>query len=150
MTKAQVYLVGALLLSSATVAYGQGASESVVKLPDQIEWKVSPVTPGPTAAVLYGDPTKPGVYVTRVKFPAGAKLMPHTHPDEWRTAVVLSGTFYFGLGDKWDETKLKPYPAGTFFSEPKATPHFVSARDGEVIVQVTAIGPSGTTMIPQK
>jgi hypothetical protein len=64
--------------------------------------------------------------------------------------VVLSGTFYFGLGDKWDETKLKPYPAGTFFSEPKATPHFVSARDGEVIVQVTAIGPSGTTMIPQK
>jgi quercetin dioxygenase-like cupin family protein len=100
--------------------------------------------------VLYGDPTKAGVYVTRVKFPAGAKLMPHTHPDEWRTAVVLSGTFYFGLGDKWDETKLKPYPTGTFFSEPKATPHFVWARDGEVIVQVTAIGPSGTTMIPQK
>jgi hypothetical protein len=24
--------------------------------------------------------------------------MPHWHPDEWRTAVVLSGTLYFGIG----------------------------------------------------
>jgi quercetin dioxygenase-like cupin family protein len=42
-------------------------------------------------AVLYGDPTKAGVYVQRTKFPPGTKVMPHWHPDEWRTAVVLSG-----------------------------------------------------------
>ena len=50
---------------------------------------------------------------------------------ELRTAVALSGTFYFGLGDKWDETKLKPYPIGTFLSEPKATPHFVWESAGQ-------------------
>ena len=76
--------------------------------------------------------------------------MPHTHPDEWRTAVVLSGTIYFGLGDKWDEAKLQPRPAGTFFTEAKGAPHFIWAKDGEVIVQITGMGPSGTTLIPQK
>jgi len=28
-----------------------------------------------------------------------------------RTVVVLSGTLYFGSGDKWDESKFKAYPA---------------------------------------
>ena len=76
--------------------------------------------------------------------------MPHTHPDEWRTGVVLSGNYYFGIGEQWDESKLRAYPPGTFYSEPKGTPHFVWAKDGEVIVQITAMGPSGMTPIPQK
>jgi quercetin dioxygenase-like cupin family protein len=62
---------------------------------------------GASTAILFGDPSKPGVYVTWTKFPAGLKVLPHTHPDEWRTVVVLSGTTFFGLGDTWDESKLK-------------------------------------------
>jgi quercetin dioxygenase-like cupin family protein len=100
---------------------------------------------------LYGDPTKAGVYVTRVKIPPGFKFMPHWHPDEWRTAVVLSGTYYFGVGEQWDESKVKAYPAGTFYTEPSKTPHYGwAAKDGEVIVQITGMGPTGTTPIPQK
>jgi hypothetical protein len=76
--------------------------------------------------------------------------MPHFHSDEWRTAAILSGTLYFGLGAKWEETALTAYPAGTFFAEPKGTPHFVWAKDGEVIIQITGMGPTGTTMVPQK
>ena len=139
-----------LALGVAAGAYAQGAGDGVVKFPDKIEWKAPAVSPGPSTAVLYGDPSKAGVFVSRVKFPAGFKIMPHTHPDEWRTAVVLSGTIYFGLGDKWDESNLQARPAGTFFSEAKAVPHFVWAKDGEVIIQVTGMGPSGTTLIPPK
>jgi quercetin dioxygenase-like cupin family protein len=139
-----------LLLATAVAAYSQGAGESVVKLPDQIDWKAPPLIGGASTAILYGDPSKATVYVTRTKFPAGLKAMPHTHPDEWRTVVVLSGTIYFGLGETWDESKLKPYPTGTFYSEPKDTPHFVWAKDGEVIVQITGMGPTGTKLIPQK
>src|SRR5262245_64483427 len=90
--------------------------------------------------VLYGDPTKPGVFVTRVKFSAGWKDPPHWHPDEVRTVVVLSGTFYFGSGDKWDESKFRAYPAGTFYYEPPKAPHFTWAKDGEVINRNRAIG----------
>jgi quercetin dioxygenase-like cupin family protein len=85
-----------------------------------------------------------------VGFPPGLKVMPHWHPDEWRTAVVLSGTLYFGVGEQWDESRLKAYPAGTFYSEPPRTPHYIWAKDGEVIIQTTGMGPTGTTMIPQK
>jgi quercetin dioxygenase-like cupin family protein len=76
--------------------------------------------------------------------------MPHFHPDEWRTGIVLSGNYYFGLGEQWDEGKLRLYPAGTFFSEPKGTPHFVWAKDGEVMVQFTAIGTYGHYAHPTK
>jgi quercetin dioxygenase-like cupin family protein len=133
---------------TATV-YAQSA-QPVVKLPTEIEFK-APLSPGGTqSAVLYGDPTKPGVYVQRTKFAAGTKVMPHWHPDEWRTAVVLSGTLYFGVGEQWDESKFKAYPAGTFYSEPPKTPHYVWAKDGEVIIQTTGMGPTGTTPISQK
>jgi quercetin dioxygenase-like cupin family protein len=128
-------------------AYGQVAGENVVKLPDQIEWKTPAISPGPSRAVLYGDPTKAGVYVERVKFPPGFKIMPHTHPDEWRTVVVVSGTQYFGIGDTWDDNKLTPYPTGTFFTEPKTAAHFIWAKDGEVVIQVTGMGPTGTNLV---
>jgi quercetin dioxygenase-like cupin family protein len=83
----------------------------------------------------------------RVKFPSGFKAMPHSHPDPQRTIAVLSGTLYFGVGDAWDESKLQAYPAGTFFTEPAGANHFVWAKDGDAIVQLTAIGPTGTTPV---
>jgi quercetin dioxygenase-like cupin family protein len=148
--KRTLSVLALLLYCGVTVdLYAQAAIERVVILPDQLEWKVEPFSPYPDTAILFGDPAKPGIYVIRVKLPAGFKIMPHVHPDEWRTTSVLSGTQYFALGAKWDETELKPYPAGTFFIEPKGTPHFVWAKDGEVILQITGIGPTSTTMIPQ-
>jgi len=84
-----------------------------------------------------------------VKIQAGFKVPPHWHPEFPRTAVVLSGTLYFGRGDTWDESKLEARPAGTFFTEAPKQPHFVWAKDGEVIIQITAMGPTGTVVIEQ-
>src|SRR5262245_3322847 len=143
-------LVLLLISGVAVAAHAQGAANSIAVVPRDIVWKAPAVRPGVETAVIFGDPTKPGPYVLRAKFPAGFKLMPHFHPDEWRTAVVLSGTYYFAVGEQWDETKLKSYPAGTFLSEPKGTPHYVWAKDGEVVVQFTGMGPTAVTNIPQK
>src|SRR3954447_2332208 len=105
-----------LILTACTVAWTATAyaesTQPVVKFPTEIEFK-APLSPGSQTAVLYGDPTKPGVYVQRTKFPPDTKVRPHWHPDEWRTAVVLSGTLYFGVGEQWDESKLKAYPTGS-------------------------------------
>jgi quercetin dioxygenase-like cupin family protein len=87
------------------------------------------------------------VFVTRVRFSPGWKDPPHWHPDEVRTVVVLSGTFYFASGEEWDESKFKAYPAGTFYSEPAKAPHYTWAKDGEVIIQITGVGPSAKTFI---
>ena len=62
------------------LAYAQSAGTGVIRLPNEIEFK-GPLTGAPQTALLYGDPTKPGVFVSRVKFSAGWKDPPHWHPD---------------------------------------------------------------------
>ena len=134
----------------SALAYAQGTGTAVVKLPQDSDFK-GPLTGPPQVVFLYGDPTKPGAFfVSRVRFSAGWKDPPHWYANEVRTVVVLSGTLYYGNGDKWDESKLKAYPAGTFYSEAPKAPHFTWAKDGEVIIQVSGSGPSGKTYIPQQ
>src|SRR5215813_9386300 len=53
-------IVLALVTGIAAEARAQ-STESVVKLPSDMQFK-APVNPGPQTAVLYGDPTKAGVY----------------------------------------------------------------------------------------
>jgi len=146
--RALSYLGLALLVYAKAPAMAEDSGAGVLKLPQDIEFK-GPLTGAPQTVVLYGDPTKPGLFVTRVKFSAGWKDPPHWHPDEVRTVTVLSGAFYFASGDRWDESKFKAYPAGTFYSEPPRSPHYTWAKDGEVILQITGMGPSGKTFIPQ-
>jgi len=134
-----------ILCAIVTRAYTQGDA-AIIKLPSEIVFK-GPLEGPPQTVVLFGDPSKPGLFVSRVRFSPGWKDPPHWHPDPARTVVVLSGTFYFGPGDTWDETNMKAYPAGTFYSEPPKAPHFTWAKDGEVIIQITGIGPSGKTFI---
>jgi hypothetical protein len=146
----QTILALALTAGFAAVSHAQEAAKSVVKLPDEMKYKTPPKGNGPHTVVLYGNPTKPGVFVMRARFPAGYKITPRWRPDEWRTAVVLSGTFYYGIGERWDESKLRAYPPGTFFAHPSKHPHFAWAKDGDVVVQFTAMGPTGTTLIPPR
>ncbi len=130
------------------LAVGSLAQQREIKTPREIEFK-APFRPGgPDGATLYGDPNKPGLYVTRVRFTPGQKNMPHWHQDE-RTVVVLSGTYYFAYGEKWDESKLVALPPGSFLTEPPSVPHYNWAKDGEVILQITGFGPTSATNIPQ-
>jgi quercetin dioxygenase-like cupin family protein len=112
-------------------------------LPDDVDWRPFPAFP-PTArlAVVVGDPTGPGLYTTRVKVPAGVKLMPHTHPED-RLYTVISGVFYIGLGEQFDPERLQAYPPGAVVALPGGTAHFHWARSGEYITQISALGPLG-------
>jgi quercetin dioxygenase-like cupin family protein len=117
----------------------QAAFRSV--LPEDIDWEPFPAFP-PSArlAVVVGHPSEPGPYVVRVKVPSGVKLMPHRH-DEDRVYTVISGVFYIGRGDQFDEEKLEAYPPGSVIVLPGDTPHFHWAKSGEYVTQVTALGP---------
>jgi len=120
---------------------GHGAFKAV--FPENIAWKTFPAFP-PSAglAVLVGEPSQPGPYVIRVKLPDGVKLMPHRHPED-RVYTVMSGVFYIGLGETFEESKLQAYPPGCVIVLPGNTPHFHWAKSGEYVTQVTAIGPLG-------
>ena len=110
-------------------------------LPEDVDWEPFAAFPASARlAVLVGHPSEAGPYVVRVKVPSGVKLMPHRH-DEDRVYTVMSGVFYIGRGDQFDEGKLEAYPPGSVVVLPGDTPHFHWAKSGEYVTQVTAIGP---------
>jgi quercetin dioxygenase-like cupin family protein len=114
---------------------------------EDIVWKPFPAFP-PAArlAVLVGDPTKLGLYLIRVKLPAGTKMLPHRHPED-RIYTVISGVFYIGLGEEFDESKLSANAPGSVLVLPGGQPHFHWAKSGEYVTQVSAIGPLGLAYI---
>jgi hypothetical protein len=58
------------------------------KLPNQIEWKDTPI--GAKMAVMHGDPDKPGPYIVLIKWGPHQMSRPHYHPND-RFITVLSG-----------------------------------------------------------
>jgi quercetin dioxygenase-like cupin family protein len=117
----------------------QGAFRST--LPEDLEWKpFAPFPPSARLAVVVGHPSEPAPYVVRVRLPSGTKLMPHRHQED-RVYTVISGVFYVGLGERFDEEKLQAYPPGAVVVLPSGTAHFHWARSGEYVTQVTAVGP---------
>jgi quercetin dioxygenase-like cupin family protein len=111
--------------------------------PEDVDGKPFPSFP-PSArlAVVVGDPSQAGPYVIRVKVPSGVKLMPHRHPED-RVYTVISGVFYIGLGEQFDDQLLEAFPPGAVIVLPGETPHFHWAKSGEYITQVYGIGPLG-------
>jgi quercetin dioxygenase-like cupin family protein len=147
MIKLKRILAVVYFLAISMTAIAQDSPLPLVRIsPDELKWVKSPS--GLQVAAIAGDQTKSGVYITQVKFPAGAKVPPHFHPD-MRVVTVVSGTVYFGYGEKFDESAMKALPAGSAWTEPARQPHFAWAKDGEAIIQVVGNGPTGNTAIPQ-
>jgi hypothetical protein len=71
--------------------------------------------------------------------PAGYRVPPHTHPAAERV-TVLSGTFYIGMGEKFDEKAGKEMAAGAFGRWPAGMKHFAWAK-GETVIQLHGTGP---------
>jgi len=78
----------------------------------------------------------------RVKLPVGTKMSPHKHPED-RIYTVISGTFYIGLGETFDEQLLTAFAPGSLVVLPGGQAHFHWAKSGDYVTQVSAIGPLG-------
>ena len=63
--------------------------------------------PAVTTRVLFGDPTKSGLYSIELKVAPNAVIQAHTHRDT-RTAVVISGLWYFGYGPGTNRPSSRP------------------------------------------
>jgi quercetin dioxygenase-like cupin family protein len=113
--------------------------------PEQVAFK-SPLGTGPSQAIIYGDPSKPGVYVVRNRFPAGAHSKPHFHSQD-RHATVIKGVWYTGVGPRLDFTSAVPLKEGSYMLHPANGVHWDGAGEEEVIVQIVGVGPVTTTPV---
>jgi pimeloyl-ACP methyl ester carboxylesterase len=100
--------------------------------------------PGIETVILKGDPAKSGLYSLLLRVPANTRIEAHEHPDD-RVATVISGTWYFGYGDRFDEKKLVTQAPGSFYAERPNELHFARTGDQPAVVQITGFGPTGTT-----
>ena len=115
--------------------------------PKQVSWFTpSYYQDGRQRAQLLGDSSHGGAWVDRVKIPRGGRVPAHPHSHD-EVVTVIEGTWYLGEGERFDATKLTGYPAGSFIVIPAGVPHFVAAKDGAVIVQLSGTGKFGTEYV---
>lgn len=116
--------------------------------PDMIKFAPGPpVLPaGFELAGLDGNMMKKGSeYTVRLRFPDGYKIPAHFHPGD-EHVTVISGTFWMGMGDKFDEASLKEMPAGSFHKIPKGARHYAMSK-GQTVIQLHGVGPWGITYV---
>ena len=108
--------------------------------PETIKWVPNKSAPyGMYMVLLYGNPSQPGPYIFRAKMPSGYKLPPHKHPDE-RTVTILKGTYWSGVGERYNPMDMKEFLAGAFYTTKANVPHYAWART-EVFIQESGTGP---------
>ena len=110
--------------------------------PGDVQYRPAPpfIPAGAQLAVLEGNPmAATGDYTIRVKMPDGYKIAPHWHPKR-ENVTIVSGTLDFGMGDKFDESKMKAFPAGSFAYLDPNMHHYVKAK-GETVVQIHGMAP---------
>ena len=140
------------LIVAGVASAGAQQRQGTIVTPAEVAWPAKTTggvgtsgASGIQTVVLTGDPTKPGLYTLRLRAAPGMRIQAHSHRDD-RSALVVSGTWYFGYGKQFDEKALKALPPGSFYTEPGGVDHFAMTKD-EVVIQITGYGPSSTTYV---
>jgi quercetin dioxygenase-like cupin family protein len=134
-------VIGAVTVGRADV---DPAAVEVVP-PAQIKW-VKNAAGTSEQAVLFGDPSKPGPYVIRIKWLPGNMSRPHTHTTD-RFFVVISGTWWVGSGTKFDPDSTVPTKPGSYVIHHAGQPHYDGAKGEEAVIQVFGTGPMTTESV---
>ena len=117
--------------------------KEIEALPTQSAGAGTSGLPAVTTRVLFGDPTKSGLYTIELRVAPNTVIQAHTHRDT-RTAVVVNGLWYFGYGPKNEEALVKALPPGAFYTEPAGESHFARTGPEGATVSITGYGPTDT------
>ena len=142
MRKTMRKMMLGVLCAGVTMLFAQSGSHQNAFTPDQIKFGPPPpfLAPGAQVAVVEGDPmAASGDFTIRLKVPDGYKIAPHWHPKR-ENVTVISGNFKVGMGDKFDESKMMTFPAGSFaYLDPDM--HHYAMASGEAVIQVHGASP---------
>src|ERR1700733_13951357 len=144
----KIAIAALLMLLPVAAAADLDPKAVLFMLPDQIPWKENTAA-GNANAVVYGDPSKPGLYIVLTKWHAGHMSHPHFHPND-RFITVLSGTWWVGSGPKFRPDETVPMPAGSFVTHFGKQIHYDGAKDSEAVLEIVGDGPATATPAEEK
>ena len=129
----------AVELDPAAVAYAT---------PDQFKWRDPTDQVATNQAVLYGDPSKPGLYIVINKFKPNRFGNPHYHPND-RFITVIDGAAWHGTGAVVDPAQAKRVPKGTFMIDHAMKAHRGGNKEESGAYLITGMGPATSVEVPK-
>lgn len=110
------------------------------RLPDQIDWKSRPGS-ATQAAIVFGDPSQPGLYVQLLKRGPDDWSQPHSHPND-RYITVLKGTFLIGTGAKADHAGTVALGPGSIVKDIAHQMHYDGTGPEGATIEIIGMGPT--------
>src|SRR5262245_11376066 len=118
-----------IFVMGAAIAQKAATSSHILMNGGDLKWGSPPPVfeQNATFTVVSGDPGKAGLYVVRLKMPAGYKVALHWHPTD-EHVTVLSGTFALGMGEKFDTAVMEELSKDGYALLPAEMRHFAMAK----------------------
>ena len=137
--KSRVVFAALLLMMLGSLRAAELDPKAIsIQLPKDIKWTANGNN---QQAILYGDPSKPGLYIVLTKWPAHQNSRPHSHPND-RYITVLKGTWWVNTGSNYDPDGMKPVPEGSYVVHHASQMHYDGARDEDCILEIVGMGPA--------
>jgi quercetin dioxygenase-like cupin family protein len=96
--------------------------------------------------VLYGDSSKPGLYLQYQRRAPNNWSRPHYHPID-RVVMVMGGTMRIGADSSGDKTRTVAVPKGGFIRDIAQGVHYDGSGDDPMWIQIAGVGPTATTNV---
>jgi quercetin dioxygenase-like cupin family protein len=152
VTAVSLCLATAGLATSCLVTAGRAAELDPAAVaymtPDQFKWRDPTNQAASNQATLYGDPSKPGLYIATNRFKPGRPDNPHYHPND-RFITVLDGAALHGTGSVMDHAHATRVPKGSFIIDHAMKVHWGANTDEGSSYLITGMGPATSTAVPK-
>ena len=81
-----------------------------------------------------------------LRVPPNTRIAAHSHCDT-RSAMVISGTWYFGDGTRAADGESKALGPRSFYIEPADVAHFARTGRDPVVLYISGVGPTDTQYV---
>jgi len=132
--------IAAALAAALGTAWAEQPGHRMTMAKD-LKWADVPsLPPGAKAAVIEGPMNEAVPFTVRLRLPANFVIPAHTHPAAERV-TVLSGTFYMGMGEKFEAAKANmALGVGDVMIMVPGQQHFAMTKE-ETVLQIHGHGP---------
>ncbi len=96
--------------------------------------------------VLYGDSSKPGLYLQYQRRAPNNWSRAHYHPID-RVLMVLGGTMWIGTGPTGDPLRTVGIPKGGFIRDVATGVHYDGSKDDGLWIEIAGVGPTATVNV---
>ena len=144
---ATLYIVGIGPSSDHAAQPGTTASGSGANVIDPAIRQIQRIEDMPKESfVLYGDSSKPGLYLQYQRRAPNNWSTPHYHPID-RALMVMGGTMLIGTGASADRTRTVAVPKGGFVHDIARGVHYDGSGNDPLWLLTAGVGPTATVNV---